>query len=174
MLARSQIKVRLRKSANGGFYHYEHILGTLLHELCHNRHGAHSVDFYKLLDEITAECEQLMAQKITGDGKGGQIGGAFGGRSSGALGGTRSGKAPSRADAARAAEARARAQKIMTKGGQKLGCAGAGGRGAAGPSETKPADARAAAAAAAQKRCSDNAWCPAERCARLLHAVCRE
>ena len=35
-----QIKVRLRKSANGGFYHYEHILGTLLHELCHSRRRA--------------------------------------------------------------------------------------------------------------------------------------
>ena len=30
------------------------VLGTMLHELCHNEHGPHSAAFYKLLDEITA------------------------------------------------------------------------------------------------------------------------
>lgn len=30
------------------------VLGTMLHELCHNEHGPHNAAFYKLLDEITA------------------------------------------------------------------------------------------------------------------------
>jgi len=43
------------KSLN--FYPYEHIVGTLLHELVHIEHGPHAGPFYKLLEQITTECE---------------------------------------------------------------------------------------------------------------------
>ena len=149
-----QVKVRMRRSAGGGFFHYEQILKTLLHELCHNRHGAHSVDFYKLLDEITDECEVLMRKSIMGDGKGGQVGGAFDGRSSGAVGGRPAGRSVSRKDAARAAEKRAKSQTIMPQGGRRLGADGTAG--------TAAADPRAAAAEAARRRSEEDVWCPGD------------
>eukprot|EP00042_Codosiga_hollandica_P024679 m.105271 g.105271 ORF g.105271 m.105271 type:complete len:171 (+) comp51639_c0_seq4:354-866(+) len=42
------------------------VVGTLLHELSHIIHGPHAAPFYKLLDEITGECEELMAKGISG------------------------------------------------------------------------------------------------------------
>ena len=49
-----RICVRLRPARNeAAFLPYEHILGTLLHELTHIVHGPHQAPFYKLLDEIT-------------------------------------------------------------------------------------------------------------------------
>jgi len=33
---------------------------VMLHELCHNEIGPHNKLFFKLLDEITLECEALM------------------------------------------------------------------------------------------------------------------
>jgi len=52
------ISIRLRRSKDlNSFYHYEHIVGTLLHELVHIEHGPHNKIFYKLLDQITNECE---------------------------------------------------------------------------------------------------------------------
>eukprot|EP00854_Cymbomonas_tetramitiformis_P003995 gene3994-4964_t len=54
-----QVKVRLRPPGNeSDFYPYEHILGTLLHELTHIKVSPHNAAFYKLLDEIT----QVMAE----------------------------------------------------------------------------------------------------------------
>ena len=38
----------------GVFLPYESVLGTMLHELCHNVYGPHDAKFYKLLDTITA------------------------------------------------------------------------------------------------------------------------
>ena len=61
-----KICVRLRDAnAPTSFLPYDHILGTLLHELVHIVHGPHAAPFYKLLDELTDECEQLMAQGVT-------------------------------------------------------------------------------------------------------------
>ena len=45
------IKVKLRRSGSD-FYDYNHILGTLLHELTHIKHGNHSADVYTFLDNL--------------------------------------------------------------------------------------------------------------------------
>ncbi len=42
----------------------------MLHELVHNMIGPHNVSFYKLLDELKAECEELMAAGVRGSGNG--------------------------------------------------------------------------------------------------------
>ncbi|KAK9846382.1 hypothetical protein WJX81_002685 [Elliptochloris bilobata] len=76
------IKLRLRSARSGDFLHHEQVLGTMLHELCHNEHGPHNAVFYKLLDEITAECDDFRARGIVGTGAGfdkapaGKVGGA--------------------------------------------------------------------------------------------------
>ncbi len=50
----SEIKIRLRPhKSNSSFFPYEHLIGTMLHELVHNVQGPHNAVFYKLLDEIT-------------------------------------------------------------------------------------------------------------------------
>lgn len=49
----AEIKLRLRRPNNEwDFFPYDHILNTMLHELCHNEHGPHNADFYNLLDEL--------------------------------------------------------------------------------------------------------------------------
>lgn len=55
----SQICVRCR-SANGGFFDEDHVLGTLLHELVHIVHGSHSAQFYDMLKELWIEAEAVM------------------------------------------------------------------------------------------------------------------
>lgn len=56
--------------------HYESILGTMLHELAHIVRGPHDAVFYKLLDELKAECEELMARWVAaGRSSGGGSGG---------------------------------------------------------------------------------------------------
>ena len=47
--------LRLRKTKDGDFFDYNPSLGTMLHELCHNRHGPHNQQFYALLDELWEE-----------------------------------------------------------------------------------------------------------------------
>ena len=65
----SEIKIRLRPhNSESSFFPYEHLLGTMLHELVHNVQGPHNAVFYKLLDEITevSSCPlQLLAQAVT-------------------------------------------------------------------------------------------------------------
>ena len=63
-----KILLRLRHSEQrgGGFLQYDSVLGTMLHELSHNRHSNHSADFYRLLDTLTDECAQLIREGITG------------------------------------------------------------------------------------------------------------
>lgn len=47
------MRLRLRRPNNEwDFFPYDHILNTMLHELCHNEHGPHNADFYNLLDEL--------------------------------------------------------------------------------------------------------------------------
>ncbi|KAL0030955.1 hypothetical protein WJX79_003815 [Trebouxia sp. C0005] len=61
----SEIKIRLRPhKSDSSFFPYEHLIGTMLHELVHNVQGPHNAVFYKLLDEITEECERIMAKCI--------------------------------------------------------------------------------------------------------------
>eukprot|EP00033_Pygsuia_biforma_P003873 GCRY01004241.1.p1 GENE.GCRY01004241.1~~GCRY01004241.1.p1 ORF type:complete len:305 (-),score=12.37 GCRY01004241.1:41-955(-) len=66
-----EIKIRLRNPRNvNEFSPYEFNLGTLLHELVHNLRGPHDKEFYQILDEFTAECEELMAKGIVGSESG--------------------------------------------------------------------------------------------------------
>ena len=66
-----EIKIRLREpSDQKRFYHIEYIVGTLLHELCHNVHGPHNSDFYKLLDELNKELDDFQKKGIEGTGAG--------------------------------------------------------------------------------------------------------
>lgn len=64
-----KVCLRLRPSHNNdAFYPLESLIGTMLHELTHNRHGPHDAKFYKFLDSITKELEALIAQGFKGDG----------------------------------------------------------------------------------------------------------
>jgi hypothetical protein len=66
-----EVKIRLRPAGReGSFYDWNHVLGTMLHELCHNRIGPHNAEFYKLLDELWSEAEELMDKGISGTGQG--------------------------------------------------------------------------------------------------------
>jgi hypothetical protein len=77
----SEIRIRLRPHHSpDSFYPYEDALGTMLHEIVHNVRGPHDAEFYKTLDEVTAECEELMSKGISGSGVG------FDGPSCGRLG----------------------------------------------------------------------------------------
>lgn len=56
-----EIKIRLRYSYDeNSFLPYAELLGTMLHELTHIIHGPHNSTFYKLLDQLKEECEDLM------------------------------------------------------------------------------------------------------------------
>ena len=67
----SEIRLRLRHHhAPNAFLAYEDVLGTMLHEITHNVRGPHDAEFYKLLDEVTKECEDFMARGIAGTGIG--------------------------------------------------------------------------------------------------------
>lgn len=48
-----EVKLRLRRpNRDFDFIPYEQVLDTMLHELCHIKHGPHNAAFYKLWDEI--------------------------------------------------------------------------------------------------------------------------
>lgn len=67
----SKILIRLRRVGEGGaFYWLEHVVHTMLHELCHIVHSNHSAAFYQLLDELVAEWESNRAKNIRGTGAG--------------------------------------------------------------------------------------------------------
>ncbi|CAI5465953.1 unnamed protein product [Closterium sp. Yama58-4] len=62
-----EIRIRLRPAGKpDSFFPYEHVLGTMLHELTHIERGPHDAKFYKLLDELNEECDDLIARGITG------------------------------------------------------------------------------------------------------------
>ena len=53
-----EISIRCRKSNNKrDFYDFDHILGTLLHEMVHIVHGPHDETFDKLLNELYEQVE---------------------------------------------------------------------------------------------------------------------
>ncbi|KAL3146079.1 hypothetical protein ABBQ38_015428 [Trebouxia sp. C0009 RCD-2024] len=171
----SEIKIRLRPhNTESRFFPYEHLLGTMLHELVHNVQGPHNAVFYKLLDEITEsaqrhfvadalghsvtnvchlvqECEGFMAKGITGSGAG------FDAPSMGRLGGR--GPVPIhnppahklKSAALKAAEARSKKQSLMPAGPRKLG---------GDLSLLTSLTPAQAAARAAERRARDNVWCP--------------
>jgi hypothetical protein len=65
-----RVRLKLRKNNKGDWFDYEHVVLVMLHELVHNDIGPHNAKFFKLLDEITVECETLMASGIGGSGAG--------------------------------------------------------------------------------------------------------
>lgn len=143
-----EIKIRLRKPGRESeFLPYEELVGTMLHELTHNEHGPHDAKFYKLLDEITKECEDLMAKGISGTGQGFDAPGKR-------LGGHSHNPPTSslRQTALAAAEKRARTGSLMPSGPRRLG----------GDSVIMQAlSPIQAAAMAAERRLRDDLWCAA-------------
>ncbi|ANQ07617.1 Metallopeptidase [Plasmodium coatneyi] len=59
IVAKSEIKIRLRKKRGGELFHFNDIMGTLLHELAHIVHGGHDRSFYELLDKLVLEYNKL-------------------------------------------------------------------------------------------------------------------
>ncbi|KJP86003.1 hypothetical protein AK88_04334 [Plasmodium fragile] len=57
--AKSEIKIRLRKKKGGELFHFNDIMGTLLHELAHIVHSKHDKSFYELLDKLVLEYNKL-------------------------------------------------------------------------------------------------------------------
>eukprot|EP01052_Picozoa_sp_SAG31_P008469 SAG31_NODE_429_length_15801_cov_6.878551_8_plen_545_part_00 len=138
-----EIKIRLRKSKTGGFFDYNHSLGTMLHELCHCEHGPHNQAFYKLLDELWEECEELQDRGLGGSGTGFD---AAGQKLAGDIHNPSSVREGRRRGAA-AAEKRVQRQQLFGRG--KLG-------GRQVPSGLSPA---IMAARAAERRLADDQWC---------------
>ncbi|CEL99408.1 unnamed protein product [Vitrella brassicaformis CCMP3155] len=65
------IWIRLRHSATSGITRpYRSVLRTLLHELAHIRYMDHSKAFYAVQQELSSECEELIARGITRTGEG--------------------------------------------------------------------------------------------------------
>eukprot|EP00639_Heterosigma_akashiwo_P028201 CAMPEP_0194673506 /NCGR_PEP_ID=MMETSP0295-20121207/7095_1 /TAXON_ID=39354 /ORGANISM="Heterosigma akashiwo, Strain CCMP2393" /LENGTH=131 /DNA_ID=CAMNT_0039557447 /DNA_START=159 /DNA_END=551 /DNA_ORIENTATION=- len=56
-----KVLIRMRPAHNpNSFYPYEHLLGTMLHEMAHMEIGPHNAAFQKLWDDLWDEVEQLM------------------------------------------------------------------------------------------------------------------
>ena len=149
----SEVRVRLRQPGyRDSFFPYEHVLGTMLHELCHNVVGPHNAAFYKLLDEITEECERDMANGVFGTGAGFDSRGVrLGGR--GPVPVHNPNPIQLRQKMVAAAEARAKKQRIMSSGPQRLGGS---------TSFASGLTTAQAAAKAAERRMRDNLWCGIE------------
>jgi hypothetical protein len=66
-----KVEIRCREpSDQHRFYTIDYIVGTLLHELCHNIHGPHNSEFYKLLDQFQNELDEFQSKNIEGTGAG--------------------------------------------------------------------------------------------------------
>ncbi|WOL08595.1 hypothetical protein Cni_G17348 [Canna indica] len=141
-----EVKIRLRRpNRDWDFLPFEQVLDTMLHELCHNKHGPHNAAFYKLWDELRKECEELVSKGITGTGQGFDAPGRR-------LGGfSRQPPVSSlRETAAAAAAKRARLGDLLPSGPNRLG----------GNSEIMSAlSPIQAAAMAAERRMYDDIWC---------------
>lgn len=142
----AHVKVRLRRPGRDwDFFPFEHVLDTMLHELCHIEHGPHNADFYRLWDEVREECEDLIAKGINGTAKGFDLPGRR-------LGGfTRYPSPPPLRQAALvAAERRARGGPVSPSGPRRLG----------GDGDIMTAlSPIQAAAMAAERRMYDDQWC---------------
>ncbi|KAK7302320.1 hypothetical protein RJT34_13206 [Clitoria ternatea] len=150
------VKLRLRRpNRDCDFYPFDQVLDTMLHELCHNAHGPHNANFYKLWDELRKECEELMTKGITGTGEGFDLQGKR-------LGGY-SRKPPLsslRQTALEAAEKRAQLGSLLPSGPKRLG----------GDSIIMEVLSPVQAAAmAAERRLQDDIWCASQSCENLDH-----
>ncbi|KAI7894466.1 WLM domain-containing protein [Mucor mucedo] len=138
-----KVNLRLRPHYDDKlFLEYEEILGTLLHEMAHIVRGPHDQQFYKVLEELKAETEILMASGYSGEGF----------YSNGHSLGSRSvPKYLSKQAAATAAEKRLQTSRTMLPpGGIRLG---------GGSSLLKNMTPAQLAANAAEKRLHDQVWC---------------
>ncbi|CAK8577542.1 unnamed protein product [Lathyrus sativus] len=146
-----QVKLRLRRpNRDSDFYPYNQVLDTMLHELCHNAHGPHNSNFYKLWDELRKECEELMSKGITGSGEGFDLPGRR-------LGGySRQPPLSSlRKTALSAAEKRSKLGSLLPSGPNRIG----------GDSVImKALTPVQAAAMAAERRLQDDLWCGSQSC----------
>ncbi|KAI9179643.1 Transporter of the ATP-binding cassette (ABC) [Blastocladiella emersonii ATCC 22665] len=112
-----EVRVRLRPAHNpDSFYDYDFILGTLLHELVHNRIAPHNAAFQALFEELWDEVFELRSQGFTGNGFFSQ--GTRVGHGTGAT--TLQSVAEAKRAAAAAAERRG-ALGLAQSGGRKLG-----------------------------------------------------
>ncbi|KAJ9182541.1 hypothetical protein P3X46_006525 [Hevea brasiliensis] len=142
----AHVKLRLRRpNRDWDFIPFDQVLDTMLHELCHNVHGPHNANFYKLWDELRKECEELLSKGITGTGEGFDLPGRR-------LGGFS--RQPSlsslRKTALEAAEKRAKLGSMVPSGPKRLG----------GDSTIMVAlSPIQAAAMAAERRLQDEIWC---------------
>ncbi|XP_021679179.2 DNA-dependent metalloprotease WSS1 isoform X2 [Hevea brasiliensis] len=140
------VKLRLRRpNRDWDFFPFDQVLDTMLHELCHNVHGPHNANFYKLWDELRKECEELLSKGITGTGEGFDLPGRR-------LGGFSRQPPPSslRKAALDAAEKRAKLGSMLPSGPKRLG------------GDTTIMVALSpiqAAAMAAERRLQDEIWC---------------
>jgi hypothetical protein len=140
------IAIRLRQvRSDDSFFDFHHVLGTLLHELCHIVHGPHDTHFYALLDELWGEVEGLMDKGVSGLGPFESTGYR--------AGGILKSHADAREAQVQAALKRQRLGTLMggPSSGKRLGGGSVG------------KDVRALAAEAAQRRAADNIWCQAPK-----------
>ncbi|XP_034896767.1 DNA-dependent metalloprotease WSS1 isoform X2 [Populus alba] len=140
------VKLRLRRpNRDLDFFPFHQVLDTMLHELCHNVHGPHNANFYKLWDELRKECEELISKGIAGTGEGFDLPGRC-------LGGFSRQPALSslRKTALAAAEKRAKLGSMLPSQPKRLG----------GDSTIMVAlSPIQAAAMAAERRLQDEIWC---------------
>ncbi|KAJ2719194.1 hypothetical protein GGI07_005359 [Coemansia sp. Benny D115] len=147
-----EIRIRLRPAHDDRqFLIYEDLVGTMLHELVHIVQGPHDAVFYRLLDELKAETEAMLAKGYTGDGffsQGKRVGHGV------------SHDVPrhqAREMALKAAEQRRRRAQALGLGGQPRTLGGVdGGRWAELQRTHSP---QQMAALAAERRMRDEKWC---------------
>lgn len=142
-VSRRKILIRLRHPDDvNQFYHWEFVLGTLIHELTHMEIGEHSAAFYKLMDQLHDEVEKLQNDPTTGMSD-----------NYNTLGGGKVSKDKAAIEAGKAAIKRFQSPvmgSVNVLGGATL---------------KKPPtkeELRKLAADAAERRSSDNKWCPNE------------
>lgn len=64
----TKISIRLRYAHNKDlFLPFEELLGTMLHELTHNVHGPHDDKFFRFLDGLKNELQDLLIRGFKGD-----------------------------------------------------------------------------------------------------------
>eukprot|EP00596_Hydrurales_sp_CCMP1899_P010040 CAMPEP_0119040008 /NCGR_PEP_ID=MMETSP1177-20130426/9810_1 /TAXON_ID=2985 /ORGANISM="Ochromonas sp, Strain CCMP1899" /LENGTH=570 /DNA_ID=CAMNT_0007004643 /DNA_START=83 /DNA_END=1795 /DNA_ORIENTATION=+ len=145
------IFIRLRPPHDkDSFYPWDHILGTMVHELTHNTVGSHSAEFYKLMDQVHDEVEKSAGS--AGTEKASLTNAVFMTESH-RLGGLVSVKVNLSKAAADAAVKRAKHSTLSSSSGQKLG-------GSSIPyADLSAADRRLLAANAAERRLKDDLWC---------------
>ncbi|XP_044482428.1 uncharacterized protein LOC123208870 isoform X2 [Mangifera indica] len=140
------VKLRLRRpNRDLDFIPFDQVLDTMLHELCHNAHGPHNANFYKLWDELRKEYEELISKGISGTGGGFDLPGRR-------LGGFSCQPPLSslRQIALTAAEQRARFGSLLPSGPRRLG---------GDSSIMADLSPIQAAAMAAERRLQDDIWC---------------